>query len=287
MARKAMASVNVDESKIVKGGKQEIKSLPAVFSNEGTFRAYIALAELLSSDKAADKANAGLTKNHLLTVKQSIANYKANGIELEKEYYPVSVNIGGVFCGINRRQRVIFAAGFIGERKLAVTVSTRAQKILPELAKNEKVAEKYGYATKYLNRLDANNGTLLPASIDFNHFVDNNFGLPFCYSTAAADVLDYTQWLNNPTAYDEYKAAAADFENVDYDGENCISEFVKVADDNGFEVYRQDVMKVAIDYQKYLQGVIDGDNFTAAQKDKARAMLNGAKVNVETAKATA
>lgn len=281
MARKAIASVNDNEQKSVKG-KQEIKSLPAVFTNEETFRAYISLAALLSTDKAADKANAGLTVNKLLTVKQSIANYKANGIELEKEYYPVSVNVSGVFCGINRRQRVIFAAGFIGERKLAVTISTRALKELPELAHNEKVAEKYGYATKYLSRLDANNGTLLPASIDFNHFVDNNFGLPFCYSTSKADLLDFAQWTNNSKAYDEYKAAAADFEEVDFGGENCISEFVKVAESNGFEVYRQDIMKVAIDYAAYLQAVIDGDNFTAAQKDKARAMLNGgAEVNVK------
>lgn len=281
MARKAIESVNVNEQKSAKG-KQEIKSLPAVFTNEESFRAYIALAALLSTDKAADAANAHLKKNHLLTVKQSIENYKQNGVELEKEFYPVSVNIGGVFCGINRRQRVIFAAGFIGERKLAFTVSTRALKELPELANNEKVAEKYGYAPKYLARLDANNGTLLPASIDFNHFVENNFGLPFCYTTAKADLLDFAQWLNNPKAFNDYKALAAEFEEVDFEGENCISDFCTTAEKNGFEVYRQDVMKVAIDYQKYLQSVIDGDNFTAAQKDKARAMLNGgAKINIE------
>lgn len=280
MARKAIETTS--EQKSTAKGKQEIKSLPAVFANDADFRGYIALAALLSTDKAADKANAGLTKNHLLTVKQSIANYKANGIELEKEYYPVSVNVGGLFCGINRRQRIIFAVGFVGERKLAITISTRALKELPELVRNEKVAEKYGYATKYLARLDANNGTLLPASIDFNHFVDNNFGLPFCYSTSKADLLDFAQWLNNPAAYDEYKAAAAEFEEVDFYGENCIAEFVKIAESNGFEVYRQDIMKVAIDYAAYLQSVIDGDNYSSTQKDKARAMLNGgAKVNVE------
>lgn len=284
MGRKAIESVNVNEQKNAAKGKQEIKSLPAVFANEEEFRAYIALAALLSTDKAADAYNNTLTANKLLTVKQSVDNYAANGIELEREYYPVSVNVGGVFCGINRRQRVIFAAGFIGERKLVFTASTRAGKELIELANNEKIAEKFGYATKFLNRLDANNGTLLPASIDFNHFIDNNFGLPFCYSTAKADLLDYAQWLNNPSAYDEYKTAAAAFEEVDYNGEKCIAEFVKTAEDNGFEVFRQDFMKVAIDYQKYLQGVIDGDNFTAAQKDKARAMLNGGeKVNAKKA----
>lgn len=282
MARKAIQSINVSEQKSAAKGKQEIKSLPAVFANEDTFRAYIGLAKLLTIDKMADAMNEKLTVNKLLTVKQSIANYKANGIELEKEFYPVTVNIGGLYCGINRRQCVILAVGFIGERKLAITISTRALKELPELANNEKVAEKYGYAPKYLARLAANSGTLLPASLDFNHFVENNFGLPFCYSTAKADLLDYAQWLNNPAAFEQYKAVSAEFEEVDYDNENCISEFCAVAEKNGFEVYRQDVMKVAIDYWRYLQSVIDGENFTAIQKDKARAMLNGgAKANVE------
>ena len=273
MARKAIQSINVEQKSAAKG-KQGIKSLPAVFASEYDFRAYIALAALLATDKAADTANAGLTANKLLTVKQSIANYKANGIELEKAYYPVSVNIGGVFCGINRKQRVIFAAGFVGERKIAVTISTRAMKELPELANNEKVAEKYGYAPKYLTRLDANNGTLLPASIDFNHFVENNFGLPFCYSVSKADLLDFAQWLNDKRAFDRYKTAAAAFETVDYTDEKCISDFCATAEKNGFEVFRQDVMKVAIDYQRYLQSVIDGDNFTAEQKRKASEMLN-------------
>lgn len=273
MARKAIESANVEEKSAAKG-KQEIKALPAAFVNEEEFRAYIALAALLATDKAADTANVGLTANKLLTVKQSIANYKANGIELEKEFYPVSVNIGGVFCGINRRQRVIFAAGFIGNRKLAITISTRAQKELPELLSNEKIAEKYGYAPKYLTRLDSNSGVLLPASIDFNHFVENNFGLPFCYSTAKADLVDFSQWLNNKRAFEQYKTAAAAFETVNYDGEKCIAEFVKVAKDNGFEVYRQDYMKVAFDYKAYLQSVIDGDNFSVEQKRKASEMLN-------------
>lgn len=284
MARKAIESVvNVEEKKSAAKGKQEIKALPAAFANAEDFRAYIALATLLTTDKAADKANKELTQNKLLTVKQSIANYKANGIILEKEFYPVSVNIGGVFCGINRRQRVIFAVGFIGERKLAITASTRAQKELPELAKNEKVTEKYGYAPKYLTKLDANNGVLLPASIDFDHFVQNNFGLPFCYSTSKADLLDFAQWLNNPRAFNTYKTLAADFETVNYDGEKCIAEFVKVAKNNGFEIYRQDYMKVAFDYRDYLQSVIDGDNFTAAQKDKARAILNSEEKQSESA----
>lgn len=281
MARKAVQSVNINaEQKDVAKGKQEIKSLPAVFANEEHFRAYISLATTLASMNKADELNATLTANKLLTVKQSVENYAANGIELEKEYYPVSVNAAGLFCGINRRQRVIFAVCFIGERKLAITISTRAQKELPELLSNEKVAEKYGYAPKYLTRLDSNNGTLLPASIDFNHFVDNNFGLPFCYSTAKADLLDYAQWLNNKAAFDTYKTQAAEFESVNYYGENCISEFVKTAEDNGFEIYRQDFMKVAIDYAAYLQGVIKGENFTTAQKDKAQEMLHGEKVKV-------
>ena len=282
MARKAIESANVNEKKSAAKGKQEIKVLPLVFDNEEQFRSYIALAALLNSEDKANAYNATLTKNQLLTVKQSIANYAANGIELEKEFYPVAICVVGVYTGINRRQRVIFAVGFIGERKLAFTISTRALKELPELANNEKVAEKYGYAPKYLTRLDANNGTLLPASIDFNHFVDNNFGLPFCYTTAKADLTDFAQWLNNAAAFEGYKAAAAEFETVNYYGENCIADFCEVAKKNGFEVYRQDFMKVAIDYQKYLQSVIDGDNFTAAQKDKARAMLNGAKkINAE------
>lgn len=275
MARKAIQSVNTNEQKSAANGKQEIKSLPAVFANEEVFRAYIALATLLNSEEKSNDYNNTLTANKLLTVKQSIDNYAANGIELEKEYYPVAVGVGGVFCGINRRQRVIFAAGFIGERKLAVTISTRASKELPELLSNEKIAEKYGYAPKYLTRLDANNGTLLPASIDFNHFVDNNFGLPFCYTTSKADLLDYGQWLNNPKAFAEYKAAAAEFEEIDYYSENCIAEFVKTAEDNGFEVFRQDFMKVAIDYVTYLYSVIKGENFTATQKDKAQKMLYG------------
>ena len=229
MGRKAIESVNTNEQKNAAKGKQEIKSLPAVFANEEEFRAYIALATLLNSEEKCNEYNNTLKANKLLTLNQSIANYKANGIELEKEFYPVSVNIGGVFCGINRRQRVIFAVGFIGEHKLAITVSTRATKELPELAKNEKVAEKYGYASKYLTRLDANNATLLPSSIDYNHFVDNNFGLPFCYSTSKADLLDYAQWLNNKNAFEEYKAAAAEFENVNYYDENCIAEFCAVA----------------------------------------------------------
>lgn len=283
MARKAIESANVNEKKSAAKGKQEIKVLPLVFDNEEQFRSYIALAALLSSDKAADALNATLTKNQLLTVKQSVVNYAANGIELEKEFYPVAVCVAGVFCGINRRQRVIFATGFIGERKLAFTISTRALKELPELAPNEKIAEKYGYAPKYLARLDANNGTLLPCATDLNHFCEMNFGLPFCYSTSRSDLLDFAQWTNNKTAFKEYKAAAAEFEDVQYvDNENCIADFCEVAKKNGFEVYRQDVMKVAIDYQKYLHSVIDGENFTAAQKDKARTMLNGgAKVNAE------
>ena len=284
MSRKAIESVNVNEQKSAAKGKQEIKSLPTVFPNAKVFVAYMELARLLRDFTSADKANEGLTKNQLLTVKQSIANYKAAaGIELEEEFYPVSVNIGGLFCGIYRKQRVIFAVGFIGERKLAFTISTRALKELPELANNEKIAEKYGYAPKYLARLAANNGTLLPASIDFNHFIDNNFGLPFCYSTSKADLLDYAQWLNNPAAFTQYKELAAEFEEIDYDdNENCIADFCEVALKNGFEVFRQDVMKVAIDYQRYLQSVIDGENFTAIQKDKARAILNdGAKVNIE------
>lgn len=280
MARQAIQSVNTNEQQKTKG-KQEIKSLPAVFANDGDFRAYIALAVTLSSMDKADAVNERYTANKLLTVNQSIANYKANGIELEKEYYPVSVNIGGLYCGINRRQRVIFAVGFMGEHKLAFTISTRAQKELPELLTNEKIAEKYGYAPKYLTRLDANSGTLLPASIDFNHFVEMNFGLPFCYTTAKADLLDYSQWLNNPKAFKDYKELAAEFETVNYYGENCIADFCEVAKKSGFGIYRQDVMKVAIDYAAYLHSVIDGDNFTAAQKDKARATLYGAKVEVE------
>lgn len=275
MARKTIESVNTQGQKSAAKGKQEIKSLPAVFTNEEHFRAYIELALLLGSEEESDKHNKMLKANKLLTVKQTVANYAANGIELEKEFYPVTVNIGGVFCGINRRQRVIFAAGFIGERKLAFTISTRAMKELPELLTNEKIAEKYGYAPKYLTRLDANNGTLLPASIDFNHFVENNFGLPFCYTTSKSDLLDYAQWLNNPKAFEQYKAAAAEFETVEYYDEKCVADFCKVATKNGFEVFRQDVMKVAIDYEVYLQSVVKGENFTAAQKDKARATLNG------------
>lgn len=280
MARKAIESVSVNEQKSAAKGRQEIKSLPAVFSNAESFRAHIALADLLSTDKAADKANEGLTVNKLLTVKQSVDNYKVNGITLEREYYPVSVNIGGLFCGINRRQRVIFAVGFVGDMRLAFTISTRALKELPELKNNEKVTEKYGYAPKYLTRLDANNGTLLPASIDFNHFVEMNFGLPFCYSTSKADLLDFAQWLNNPAAFKEYKTMAAEFESINYYAENCVADFCEVATKTGFEVFRQDVMKVAIDYQRYLKNVIDGENFTSAQKDKARTILNG-KVNIE------
>lgn len=282
MARKASqnASVISDTQKSVAKGKQEIKILPSVFANEEHYRAYIALATLLSSDKAADAANEKLTVNKLLTVNQSIANYKANGIELEQEYYPVAVNIGGLYCGIHRQQRVIFAVGFIGERKLAITISTRANKELPEL----KGAEKFGYAPKCLARLDANNGTLLPSSIDFNHIAVNNFGLPYCYTTSRADLLDYAQWLNNPNAFEEYKSVAAEFEEIRYDGENCIADFCTVAKNNGFEVFKQDVMKVAIDYQKYLQSVIDGDNFTAVQKDKAWAILNVASVEVKAEK---
>lgn len=281
MARKAIESVKVDEKKSAAKGKQEIKSLPAAFANDEHFRAYIALAALLISDNAADKANETLTQNKLLTVKQSVANYKANGITLEKEFYPVSVNVGGVFCGINRRQRVIFAAGFIGKRKIAFTISTRAMKALPELKGK---TENYGYATKFLTKLDANNGTLLPASIDFNHFADNNFGLPFCYGTAKTDLIDYAQWLDNSRAYDTYKTLAADFESIIYDAEDCISQFCKVAAENGFEVFRQDFMKVAIDYRDYLQSVIDGDNFTAAQKDKAREILNGGEEKISAEK---
>lgn len=278
MARKAIEG---NEQKNVTNGKQEIKSLPAVFASDADFRAYIALAVLLSDMDKADAANTNYTANKLLTIKQSVANYAANGVELEKEFYPVAVNIGGLYCGINRRQRVIFAVGFMGDYKLAFTISTRAGKELPELLHNEKVAEKYGYAPKYLTRLDANNGTLLPASIDFNHFVDNNFGLPFCYTTAKADLTDYSQWLNNPKAFKDYKKLAAAFEDINYYGENCISDFCKTAEDNGFVVYRQDIMKVAIDYAAYLHSVIDGDNFTAAQKDKARTTLYGAKVTVD------
>lgn len=282
MARKAAQSVNVNEQKDAAKGKQEIKSLPAVFANEEHFRAYISLATTLASMNKADELNATLTANKLLTVKQSVENYAANGIELEKEYYPVSVNVAGLFCGINRRQRVIFAVGFIGERKLAITISTRAGKELPELLKNEKVAEKFGYATKYLTRLDSNSGTLLPASVDFNHFVDNNFGLPFCYSTAKADLLDFAQWLNNAAAFEEYKTIAAAFENVNYYGENCISDFCKTAEDNQFEVFRQDYMKVAIDHMIYLQrDVIKNDNATITQKAKARTRLYGDGENVK------
>lgn len=285
MARKAIESANVEEKSAAKQGKQEIKSLPAVFTNEEAFRAYIALAVLLNSEEKSNEYNNTLTANKLLTVKQSVDNYAANGIDLEKEFYPVSVNIGGVFCGINRRQRVIFAAGFIGERKLAVTMSTRALKELPELASNEKVAEKFGYAPKYLTRLDANNGTLLPASIDFNHFVENNFGLPFCYSTSKADLLDYAQWLNNKRAFEQYKTAAAAFETVNYDGEKCIADFCAVAKENGFEVYRQDYMKVAFDYKKELEKVLDGENYSAIQKEKARKMLYGDEtINASSAK---
>ena len=282
MGRKAIESVNTNEQKNAAKGKQEIKSLPAVFANEEEFRAYIALATLLNSEEKCNEYNNTLKANKLLTLNQSIANYKANGIELEKEFYPVSVNIGGVFCGINRRQRVIFAVGFIGEHKLAITVSTRATKELPELASNEKIAEKYGYAAKYLTRLDCNNGTLLPASIDFNHFVDNNFGLPFCYTTSKADLLDYAQWLNDKRAFDRYKTAAAAFETINYYGENCISDFVKTAKDNDFEVFRQEVMKVAIDHMIYLQrDVIKNDNASVTQKVKAQARLYGEKANAE------
>lgn len=283
MARKAIESANVEEKSAAKQGKQEIKSLPAAFANEQEFRSYIALAVLLSSEEKSNEYNNTLTVNKLLTVKQSIANYKANGIELEKEFYPVSVNVGGVFCGINRRQRVIFAAGFIGERKLAITASTRALKELPELAKNEKVAEKFGYAPKYLTKLDANNATLLPASIDFNHFVENNFGLPFCYSTAKADLIDYAQWLNNKRAFEQYKTAAAEFETVNYYGEKCIAEFVKVAKNNGFEIYRQDYMKVAFDYKKELEKVLNGEGYSAIQKEKARKMLYGDETETKSA----
>lgn len=278
MARQAIQSINNTEQTTKAKGKQEIKSLPAVFADDADFRAYIALAVTLSSMDKSDAVNKNYKVNKLLTVNQSIANYKANGIELEKEYYPVAVNIGGLYCGINRRQRVIFAVGFMGNHKLAFTISTRAMKELPELLNNEKIAEKYGYAPKYLTRLDSNNGTLLPASIDFNHFVDDNFGLPFCYTTSKADLTDYAQWLNNPKAFKDYKELSAAFEGVNYYGENCIAEFVKTAEDNDFSVYRQDVMKVAHDYAVYLYSVIDGDNFTAAQKDKARATLYGVKI---------
>lgn len=281
MARKAMETIN--EQKTATKGKQEIKSLPAVFANDADFRRYVALGDLLKTDKASDKANAGLTENKLLTVKQSVENYAANGIELEKQFYPVSVNVAGLFCGINRRQRVIFAVGFVGDRKLAFTVSTRANKELPELANNEKIAEKFGYSPKYLTRLDSNSGTLLPATVDFNHFVEGNFGLPFCYSTSAADLLDFAQWLNNPMAFDDYKKSAAEFETVNYYGENCIAEFVKVAADNGFEVFRQDVMKVAVDHATYLRGVIDGD-YTAAQKTAARQRLYDKTAKIEVKK---
>lgn len=281
MARKAIASTNTNEQKTAKkNGKQEIKALPAVFADDVDFRRYIALSALLSDMGSADKANATLANNKLLTVKQSIANYKANGVELEKEFYPIAVNIGGLYCGVNRRQRVIFAVGFVGERKLAITVNTRASKELPELADKVKLVDRVGYATKYLTRLDANNGTLLPASIDFNHFVEGNFGLPFCYTTSKADLTDYAQWLNNPKAFVDYKTMAAAFEDVDYYSENCIAEFVKVAENNGFEVYRQDIMKVAIDYAVYLHSVIDGDNFTSSQKDKAHITLYGGEVKL-------
>lgn len=275
--RKAIESVNNTEQKS-KGCKQEIKSLPAVFTCEADFRAYIALAVTLSDMDKADAYNDTLTANKLLTVKQSVDNYKANGIDLEHEFYPVAVNIGGLFCGINRRQRTIFAVGFVGNNKFAFTISTRANKILPELEHNEKVGEKYGYAPKYLARLDANNGTLLPAAIDFGHFIENNFGLPYCYSTKADDLEDFAQWLNNAQAFEQYKKLAAEFENVNYDAENVISEFVKTAENSGFAVFRQDNMKIAFDYASYLQGVIDGENYSTTQKEKARAMLYGDKV---------
>lgn len=278
MGRKAIETVSVGEQKSAAKGKQEIKALPAVFANEEMFRAYIALATLLSSDKAADAENENLTVNKLLTVKQSIANYKANGIALEEQFYPKAVCVGGLYCGINRPQRGICAVGFIGERKLAFTISTRATKPLPEL-KGEKYD--YGYSSKCLTRLASNSGTLSPCAIDFNRLVEFNFGLPYYYSLSKADLLDYAQWLNNPKAFAEYKEAAAEFEEVNYDDANYIDAFCTVAKNNGFEIYRQDVMKVAIDYQRYLQSVISGDNFTAVQKDKAQEMLNGgAKVNV-------
>lgn len=273
MARKAIESVDTSKETKAKAGKQDIKALPPVFENEEQFRAYIALASILADEEKADSYNANLTDNKLLTVKQSVENYKAAGIELEKEFYPVSVNMAGLFCGIYRRQRVIFAVAFVGNDKFAFTVSTRANKPLPEL---EGQADNYGYAAKYLSRLDSNNGVLLPATVDFNHFVENNFGLPFCYSTAAADLLDFNQWTSGGKIdkFAEFKKTAAAFEEVKYDdNEDCIADFCKVAKNNGFAVYRQDVMKVAIDYAAYLKGVIAGENFSAIQKAKAIKML--------------
>lgn len=270
MPRDAISSTSGNEQKSTAKGKQNIRELPTVFLNESHFRAYVKLATLLSSDKTADAVNKKLTANKLLTVEQSIANYKANGIALEEEFYPKAVCVSGLACGINRPQRGICAVGFIGQRKLAFTISTRATKPLPEL-KGEKYD--FGYSSKFLARLSANSGTLAPCAISFNRLVENNFGIDYYYSLSKADLLDFAQWLNNPKAFEEYKEAASAFETVNYEDANYISTFCEVAENNDFEVYRQDFMKVATDYWRYLQSVIDGNNFTAAQKDKARAIL--------------
>lgn len=276
MARKAVEAVNntSTDTKTKTGGKQDIKALPLVFANEEQFRAHVSFALLLSDEKASDSYNATLADNKLLTVKQSITNYKMAGIELEKEFYPYAVNVSGLYCGINRRQRTIFAVGFIGNDKFAFTVSTRANKPLPELKGK---ADDFGYAPKYLNRLAANSGVLLPCTIDFNHFVQNNFGLPYCYTTSTADILDYNQWVcgGKVDKFKEFKKASLAFEGVDYDAENCISQFVKTASENGFVVFQQDYMKIAFDYADYLTSVIDGENFSAIQKAKALHCLKG------------
>lgn len=277
--KKAISTVNSNENtdNTKARNKEGIKNLPELLESPENFRAYLSLYNLLTNEAEAENYNALLKSNKLLTIKQSVDNYKKAGIDLEAENYPFATTFIAFVVGINRKRRVIFGGGVIGERKLAITATTRTD--IAEIAhlKNaQKAIDRRGYSRKSLDKIEDNNGVIVPAGIGAG-YMDSAFDVPYLYTLSNEDVKDFNQWTSGgDKKFAEVRKLALPLETVDYDDkDNCVAEFVDVARRNGFEIYQYDVLKVALTYRDYLQSVIDGANFSEVQKSKARDILFG------------